>query len=298
MPSRDGGHRGGGHRQTSATELPGRLRPLRLVPTLSRPPWGGLRLAALGKGEGAIGESWEVWRENSVLHDGRPFGELADFPLLVKLLDTRERLSVQVHPNAEQARLLAGAPHGKAEAWVVLAAEPGARIAYGLNRELTESELRGRAESGEIEHDLAWIEPKPGDVIDVPPGTIHAIGPGLFLYEVQEPIDLTWRLYDWGRGRTLHLTEACAVAIRSPMPPPWRQPVQVCERVQRLIEGPHFVVERVVLPLVRSGWEALTVLEGSANAEGVAAGPGETLVLPPGRWLVEGVGEALVARPR
>ena len=277
---------------------PARLLPLRLIPTLSRPPWGGQRLAALGKGEGKIGESWEVWRENVVQGDGRVFGEVADFPLLVKLLDTSERLSVQVHPNAVQARALAGAPHGKAEAWVVLEVEPGARIAYGLNRELSELELRERAESGEIEDDLVWIEPRPGDVIDVPPGTIHAIGPGLFLYEVQEPIDLTWRLYDWGRGRDLHLTQACAVAVRTPLPPPWREPVRVSDRVVRLIEGPHFVVERVALPLQRQGWEAITVLHGQAEAAGVAAGPGQTLVLPPGLWQLQGEGEALAARPR
>lgn len=274
------------------------LRPLRLIPTLSRPPWGGVRLSRLGKGEGNIGESWEVWRENLVAGEGRPFGEVADFPLLVKLLDTRERLSVQVHPDAVQARAIAGAPHGKAEAWVVLEAEPGARIAYGLNRELSEDELRERAESGAIEDDLFWIEPRAGDVIDVPPGTIHAIGPGLFLYEVQEPIDLTWRLYDWGRGRPLHLAEACAVARRTPSPNPWREPVRVSEQVVRLIEGPHFVIERVTLPLTRQGWESLTLLSGAATVGEERLAPGETVMLPPGRWGVDGEGEALVARPR
>ncbi len=265
---------------------------------MTRPPWGGLRLAALGKGEGIIGESWEVWRENVVEGDGRTFGELAEFPLLVKLLDTRERLSVQVHPNAVQARTLAGAPHGKAEAWVVLEAEPGAQIAYGLNRALSETELRERASSGEIEADLAWLEPKAGDVINVPPGTIHAIGPGLFLYEVQEPIDLTWRLYDWGRGRELHLDLACAVAIREPIPPPWQVSRHIAPGVERLIEGPHFVVERVQLPLRRFGWEALTVLEGEARVGGERASRGQTLILPPGEHAIEGEGVALVARPR
>lgn len=274
------------------------MRPLRLIPTLTRPPWGGLRLSELGKGEGAIGESWEVWRENEVAGLGRPFGEVADFPLLVKLLDTRERLSVQVHPDAVQARALAGAPHGKAEAWVVLHAEPGARIAYGVNRELTEAELHDRAQTGEIEADLAWIEPKPGDVINVPPGTIHAIGPGLLLYEVQEPIDLTWRLYDWGRGRPLHLEQACVVARRSPSPSPWQEPVRISDQVVRLLEGPLFVIERVTLPLARHGWEALTLLSGEAEVDGERLAPGQTIVLPPGQWYVGGEGEALVARAR
>ncbi len=273
------------------------LRALRLVPTLSRPPWGGLRLAALGKGEGVIGESWEVWRENEVVGLGRPLGEVVDFPLLVKLLDTRQMLSVQVHPGPVEARALAGAPHGKAEAWVVLAAEPGARIAYGLAHELSAEALAERARSGEIEADLAWITPQPGDVIDVPPGTIHAIGPGLLLYEVQEPIDLTWRLYDWGRGRELHLGPACAVALRAPLGDPFRHPVPVAPGVERLLESPHFVVERVQLPAVRHGWEALTVIEGGAVVDGAPVPVGGTVLLPPGPTPVGGAGVALSARP-
>lgn len=273
------------------------MRPLRQAPHVSRPPWGGSRLAALGKGEGTIGESWEVWRENLVHGAGRPLGELVDFPLLVKLLDTRELLSVQVHPGAVAARQLAGAPHGKAEAWVVLAAEPGARIAYGLRHPLTRAELAERARSGAIEADLAWIHPRPGDVIDVPPGTIHAIGPGLFLYEVQEPIDLTWRLYDWGRGRELHLEHACAVAITEPLPDPYRAPVAVAPGVERLLETAHFVVERVRLPAVRHGWEAITLVEGHAEVDGQALAVGETVMVPPGPTPVAGEGVALVARP-
>ncbi len=274
------------------------MQPLRLWPTLSRPPWGGLRLGAeLGKGEGVIGESWEVWRENRVVGADVRFGDLVDFPLLVKLLDTRQMLSVQVHPGDIDARLRAGAPHGKAEAWVVLEADPGARIAYGLNRALTEAELRAHAVSGEIEGDLAWLEPRPGDVIEVPPGTIHAIGPGLLLYEVQEPIDLTWRLYDWGRGRELHLDHACAVARLDPLPSPFRAPVPVAPGVDRLIETRNFVVDRVQLPARRFGWEALTVIDGEAQIGGERCAKGGTFVLQPGETRVEGSGVVLAARP-
>lgn len=265
---------------------------------MSRPPWGGLRLGAeLGKGEGIIGESWEVWRENRVVGVEARFSDLVDFPLLVKLLDTRQMLSVQVHPGDVDARLRAGAPHGKAEAWVVLDADPGARIAYGLNRTLTEAELRDHAASGQIEGDLAWIEPRPGDVIDVPPGTIHAIGPGLLLYEVQEPIDLTWRLYDWGRGRELHLDHACAVARRDPLPSPFRAPKHIAPGVDRLIETRNFVVDRVRLPARRYGWEALTVVEGEAVVDGERCTKGGTFVLQPGETQVQGAGVVLAARP-
>ena len=244
-----------------------------------------------------IGESWEVWRENRVVGTDARFGDLVDFPMLVKLLDTRQMLSVQVHPGDVDARLRAGAPHGKAEAWVVLEADPGSRIAYGLNRTLTEAELRDHAASGEIEHDLAWIEPAAGDVIEVPPGTIHAIGPGLLLYEVQEAIDLTWRLYDWGRGRELHLEHACAVARREPHPSPFRSPTLIAPGVDRLIETRNFVVDRVQLPARRYGWEALTVVEGEALVGSERITKGGTLVLQPGETRVGGTGVVLAARP-
>ncbi len=273
------------------------LPSLHLVPLLTRPPWGGHRLAALGKGEGVIGESWEVWRENPVRGDDRPFGAIADFPLLVKLLDTQALLSVQVHPGDVEARERVGAPHGKAEAWVVLHADPGARIAYGLSRSLSAQTLRERAESGEIEADLAWLYPRAGDVIEVPPGTIHAIGPGLLLYEVQQPIDLTWRLYDWGRGRDLHLDHACSVACRDPLLSPFRLPIPIAPGIDRLVETPHFVVERVTLPAVRHGWEALTVIEGTAEVDGQTLAVGATVVLAPGPTVVSGAGVALVSRP-
>ncbi len=258
--------------------------------------WGGFRLGAeFGKGEGAIGESWEVWRENRVVGTGARFGDLTDFPLLVKLLDTSKMLSVQVHPSDIDARLRVGAPHGKAEGWVVLDADPGARIAYGLNRALSGAQLRDHALSGEIEGDLAWIEPRPGDVIDVPPGTIHAIGPGLLLYEVQEPIDLTWRLYDWGRGRDLHLDHAVSVAIREPLPSPFRAPQEISPGVERLLSTRNFVVERVQLPAVRQGWEAVTVIAGSAQVGGEILQRGSTIVLPPGPTRIEGKGVVLAS---
>ncbi|MFN7143673.1 MAG: type I phosphomannose isomerase catalytic subunit, partial [Myxococcota bacterium] len=189
-------------------------RPVRTAPTLARPVWGGFTLSReMGKDpdpEARIGESWEVWRDNRAT-DGRKLSEIVDFPLLVKILDVRETLSVQVHPDDEAAVRLIGAPHGKHEGWVVLRAEPGARVAYGLNREMSRDELRERALSGAIEQDLAWLPVKAGDVIDVPPGTVHAIGGGVLFYEVQQPCDLTWRLYDWGRGRELHLDHALEV---------------------------------------------------------------------------------------
>jgi mannose-6-phosphate isomerase len=279
---------------------PTALRPVRLVPTLARPMWGGTALAAeMGKDPdptARIGESWEVWRENRT-SDGRRLADVVDFPLLVKLLDVRETLSVQVHPDDAAAQRIVGAPHGKHEGWVVLRAEPGAKVAYGLNRAMGEDELRARALSGEIEADLAWLEVRAGDVIDVPPGTIHAIGGGVLFYEVQQPCDLTWRLYDWGRGRPLHLEEALKVVARAPVASTAvARPLG--EGREELLDGAHFHVERLTLPQTRrfEVWEALTVASGELRVGGERVGFGATLLLPPGEWRLEGEGTVLAAR--
>lgn len=268
------------------------MRPIRSTPRLSRPPWGGRRLAEAGKGEGPIGESWEIWRDNPA--GAGSLADLVAFPLLIKLIDTAERLSVQVHPDDLAARA-DGHPCGKAEAWVVLDAAPGARIAYGLRRELSPAEFVARARSGAIEEDLHWIEPRAGDVIDVPPGTIHAIGAGITLYEVQQPVDLTWRIYDWGRPRELHLEKAAEVARLGPQRPSASRRM-LAPGLSRLFESSWAVVEEVELPATRDGWEAITVIEGEARVDGLALGRWESLLLPPGAWRIEGAGRLLAAR--
>ena len=141
----------------------------------------------------------------------------AYFPILTKLLFTADRLSVQVHPDDEYALAHEGGP-GKTEAWYVVAAEPGARIALGVKEGLSPDQVRRLAESGEIVDRLRWIEVRPGDAFFVPPGTVHALGPGLVICEVQQNSDLTYRLYDYGRPATdgkprpLHLDRAADVA--------------------------------------------------------------------------------------
>lgn len=282
---------------------------LRSEPRLASPVWGGHRLAAAyNKGAdptARIGESWEVWRDNLVLPpDGpegapRRLGEVVDLPLLIKLLDTEEVLSVQVHPDDAAARRLEGAPNGKAEGWVILAAAPGARIAYGLTRALSADELRARAMSGEIAEDLAWIEVVPGDVIDVPPGTIHAIGGGILLYEIQQPADLTYRLYDHGRGRELHLDKAVAVARREV-----RRPVSTPRTLgpghTELLRNGVFVVERIEVPAA-TRWigerpAAFTVVEGEIRIGVETVRRGESVVVTEGAWPLAGHGVALVGR--
>jgi len=148
--------------------------------------------------------------ERSLLGEARRSAE-GGFPLLVKLLDARENLSVQVHPTKGYARRHPGA-HVKDETWFVLHAEPGAVLYRGLRRSLTSTELRRRVLDGSIVEDLVAIPVKAGDVCDLPSGTCHALGAGIVVAEVQTPSDTTFRLYDWGRsGRTLHLEEAIEV---------------------------------------------------------------------------------------
>jgi mannose-6-phosphate isomerase len=157
----------------------------------------------VASGEEPVGE---IWFEH-------PAGE--DQELLVKYLFTSERLSIQVHPGDEAARA-AGHARGKDEAWVILEAEPGAAIALGLREAVSSEALRAAALDGSIEELVAWRRVQAGDVIRSPAGTIHAIGPGLKLIEVQQNVDLTYRLYDYGRPRELHLDQAIAVARPAP----------------------------------------------------------------------------------
>jgi mannose-6-phosphate isomerase len=131
--------------------------------------------------------------------------------LLIKYLFTSERLSVQVHPDDEAARA-AEQKRGKDEAWVILDAEPGARIGIGLKEPLTGAALRQAAENGSIADLLDWRPAAEGDVYYSPAGTIHSIGAGLTLLEVQQNSDVTYRLYDFGRPRELHLDEGIAAA--------------------------------------------------------------------------------------
>jgi mannose-6-phosphate isomerase len=175
----------------------------------------------------------EIWFED-------PAGRTPE--LLVKYLLTSEKLSIQVHPGNEAARA-AGHASGKDEAWLILDAEPGARIGLGLKSAVSKEELRSAALDGRIEEMVDWREAKAGDLIYSPAGTIHAIGPGLTLIEIQQNVDVTYRLYDYGRPRELHLDEA----IEAAHPGPYAAP---CTRRQHsagreiLADCPSFVLER------------------------------------------------------
>lgn len=186
------------------------MPPRKLEPSFREKIWGATRL--------------EPWFPNSPSKIGEVWFEAAEDLPLVKFLFTTEKLSVQVHPGDAYARQHHGSP-GKTEMWYVLAAEPGARIAAGFREPLTPEQARAAAVSGELEGLLQWFEARPGDTFFIPAGTVHAIGAGLALCEIQQNSDVTYRLYDYGRPRELHLDQALAVSRFNPYSAR-RQPVE------------------------------------------------------------------------
>jgi mannose-6-phosphate isomerase len=206
------------------------LYPLLMVPIFDERPWGVRDLRPIytrAVGE-PVGESWLTWEDNRVANGplaGRSLAELSRqygrdlvgrlscyenrFPLLVKFLFPGAKLSVQVHPDDEQARK-AGLPCGKTECWHVLRAEPGAQVALGLKVGVTLEEFRRAIEETRAEELLNWVDVYAGDMIYVAAGTVHTIGGGMVLVETQQTSDVTYRLYDYGRGRELHIAEGLA----------------------------------------------------------------------------------------
>lgn len=263
------------------------LRPRRV-----EKPWGRMRLGApfgdVPEGGDPVGEIWFEAPEE------------APDALLVKYLFTAEKLSVQVHPGDDAARA-AGLAQGKEECWVILAADPGAAIGLGLKQPVEADALRAAALDGSIEKLLDWKEVAAGDIFYLPAGTIHAIGGGISLVEVQQNADVTYRLYDYGRPRELHLDAALAVAHRGPWTPP-SEPRESAPGRAVLAEGRKFTLERW------SG-EQREALDGSPDNPFwlipiAGAGSLDVAALEPGSvWVADGEaelqfeGELLIACP-
>jgi mannose-6-phosphate isomerase len=233
-------------------------KPSRIPASFHEKLWGVTDLAPWYPSvRGRIGE---VWFE-------------ADLPLLVKFVLTSDRLSVQVHPDDALA-----AAHenslGKTEMWHVLRSEPGAQVAIGFRQPISLEQLRQDALSGEIEKRLHWLDARPGDTFFVPAGTVHAIGAGVVLCEIQQHSDVTYRLYDYGRDRELHLEKALAVAVREP---------SAAGRVKLPVSCAYFHTEMIEAGLYQSSadrFHLLIVLEGEGKIAAEQFAPGETWLVP------------------
>lgn len=232
--------------------------PLIFEPVFKDYPWGGRNLAEkLGRTipDGIVAESWEIAAhpngQSRVANGpdaGKTLGELLDawgydlvgryntqsveqgrFPLLIKLLDANRWLSVQVHPDDSYGAAHAG-DLGKTEMWVVLDAEPGAELIYGFKSGVDHDKFAAAVAAGKTEQWLHRVAVQAGDVIFVPSGAIHALGPGIIVAEIQQNSDTTYRIYDWGRDRPVHIEHALNVLDFDLIAPDVLSPQPVAER--------------------------------------------------------------------
>ncbi len=302
------------------------LYPLQFKPILKQYLWGGRRLETLlGKNLGSgehYAESWEVvdhGEDQSVVLNGaltgstlhelvQQYGEelvgpagvgRGRFPLLLKFLDAQRDLSVQVHPNDEQAAKLRPPDFGKTEAWYVVHADPGSRIYAGLKAGVDRGTFERAIEEGRVAGCLHVVEPHAGDCIFIPAGTIHALGAGIVVAELQQSSDTTYRIDDWGRvgtdgkPRELHIAEALQVIDfeRGPVAPQTRDETKSGAR-RELVRCDAFDWACWNLDEQDSGFELsegmsfhlLTVIEGEVQVGGGGAsiriGRGDSLLVP------------------
>ncbi len=323
--------------------MPINIYPLRLAASLHETIWGGQRLQRDGwkrlpSPDAAIGESWETETSN-VCQNGPYAGstlaelvnELDDallgaqvidifghrFPLLAKFIDANAKLSVQVHPDDAYAAAREEGKLGKSECWYILAAEPGAAIVHGFKAKTSRAAVQQAIEQVRLETLLHEEVVSPGDIIFVPAGTVHAIGGGIMLYELQEYSDITYRMYDYGRltptgaPRELHIERSLDVAHFDVST---RVKVQAVPLVSNagygercLVACPYFVVREVTLlsdgymncntmescVILTSLGAEILVRYGDALERSVSLSRGQTLVLPAalGSYCIEGDGK-------
>ncbi len=292
--------------------------PFFLTPKYCDYVWGGSRLRPQ---QTPTAEAWLIYEENRAAngpYSGFALSELSlqfgidllgkkafaqtgkRFPLLVKILDCAQWLSLQVHPNDEQARHLEGENFfGKTEAWYVLDAEPDAQWIAGVKPNVSSAQLRSAIESkSEALLDLLQTtNAKKGDTLLVNPGMLHALGPGLLIYEVQQTSDITYRAYDWGRPETearhLHIEKAVAVSDVNAQAQTASAPLLKDGEMQTLIRSAYFHMDlievekkTVALETRRESFHGLTVAEGqvqvSAGKETFTLNPFEALFIPAG----------------
>ena len=290
------------------------LYPLKLQPSFHVKVWGGNKLSALLHKQlptdEPYGEAWEL-HDNCVVANGtlagKSLGELtkiygkglvgdgndvADgFPLLAKFIDADQWLSVQVHPDDRQAQELEDEPRGKTEAWVIIDAEPNARLVIGFKPGITRATVEQAIRRNLLESHLVYVQVRAGDVLYIPANTVHALGPGLLIYEIQQASDTTYRLYDWGRmgldgkPRQLHIEKGLQVSNLKSLPQVKRPSDDL------IIDGDYFQTWRHHLRSdalqleSESGFQALTCIDGALRvgvegAEAIDLTIGETCLVP------------------
>lgn len=275
------------------------IAPFRLKPWFSERVWGRQDLRPWYESTGTsepVGEAW-LTGPACIVETGSFAGKTlsgmssrigGEFPLLVKILFPNDKLSVQVHPDDTQAQA-AGETRGKTECWYVLEAAPGATIALGLKPGVGASEVAASIADGTMEDLLDQVPVSVGDMLFVDAGTVHAIGPGVVLLETQQTSDITYRLYDYGRARELHLKQGIAV-IKAKTEAGKIKP-RVMDGFVRLIEQKYFTVDRFDVPFGEihiadngpaclvslSGWGTVKSAHGSTGLK-----PGQAVVLPAG----------------
>jgi mannose-6-phosphate isomerase len=252
------------------------LYPYVLTPKLAPAIWGGdllvTRFGKSGDPHAAIGESWECWDENPVANGrlaGRTVAQLRAllgarlmgdidasriFPILTKIIDANDSLSVQVHPDDAYARRVEDQANGKTECWYVMDAAEGAELVMGWTRDTSREEYERRVADGSLGEILHRVPIRAGDVFYIPAGTLHAIGAGIVIFETQQASDLTYRIFDWnrvgadGKPRQLHVQKAADVLdYRQSQARPVGTLSYAYEGFQRtaLIADRHFLVECV-----------------------------------------------------
>lgn len=298
------------------------LKPFMLEPTYRDYVWGGNRLRPDIE---VTAEAWIVYENNIVsgkvgsidsepIYAGKTLAEVVKiegeqlvgskafsqtgyrFPLLIKLLDCADWLSLQVHPNDNQAEQLEGPGHyGKTEAWFIVEADEGAQLLGGLTEGVTPDKMRAALHEGEILSLTKRHDVQAGDSIFIPAGLIHALGPGLLIYEVQQTSDITYRVYDWGRPitdrRQLHIAQAETVVnpeLKGELIP---GPPQGFDGSKKLVASQYFTLDLIIgkpglidLEPRKGSFSAVTVLDGHLKIRGTGwefdLTRFETLVIP------------------
>jgi mannose-6-phosphate isomerase len=290
------------------------LQPFKLNPVYRHYVWGGHRLRP---GVERTAEAWIVHEDNTIAGgplEGKTLAQVSEkyptqllgqrvvqrtgnrFPLLIKLLDCADWLSVQVHPDNEQALRLEGpGKFGKTEAWYIIQADPGAELICGLQSGISRRQVREAIQSGGILELVQRLPVHAGDAIFIPPGTVHALGPGLLLYEIQQTSDITYRVYDWDRpasaGRELHIRQSLEVVDPQATGSLRSSSELSGSSSQTLISCEYFLLEKisgkdgtVTRDTSSLSFHTVTLLEGGAvvQSEGwrVPLERFETLILP------------------